>query len=219
VNLPPIGAERERKVLSVTSDRLPFELARFREARARLELEPRKLEDVENALAFATSFRYGESEHDRHYGAHVVRVAWLSSEWLRGDSPFASQMLVAALLHNTIEKNVLTPAELRAQYGGWVASAVETLTPDRAALVTVEGKRRYYDAIAARGAEVRALKLFDKLDNIFALGRNLDARVRAEYLDEVDAFVVPIAVDVAPESVSYLRELIEETRRLGRAES
>jgi (p)ppGpp synthase/HD superfamily hydrolase len=145
------------------------------------------------------------------YLAHPVRVASLV---LRVVRLVAADATILALLHNVFELSKVTPQTIAAQFGAPISKAIEVLTVDRSQ-TTHEYTTRYYAALRAMPPYVRIVKVLDKMDNMFVLGLNPSAAVRAQYLADIEEFVVPMVAADLPQLSSYFAELIEDCRRTG----
>ncbi len=215
LRLADIRTERQWKIESLLADRLEREKGLFLASLAGLSLPREERDRVLEALEFSLAASPAGGG-DLIYGAHPVRVARFAAEWL---APWKSsrpgEVLAACLIHNAIEKKLLAPETVRARHGAWVADSLATLTVDREEMATAPGRQAYYDRLSGKDAEVRAIKLFDKFDNIFSLCLNPDEKVRRGYLDEIVAYVRPIAEEVAPSLVPYLDDLLDDARAIG----
>ncbi len=202
--LDVISGERQRRLDSRARD--------GEEALAELEaalipwdgtpLRPRVLE----AYQFALGLNYQHPGlSSAAYLAHPVRVAVLALRLRGGEYPAAA---VLALLHNAYEVSTVGQGEVQASFGESIATAIETLTVDRTAK-SREYTVSYYTALQRAPAWVRIVKVLDKLDNLFVLDLNPDARRRDEYLREFHEFVLPMAQCELPETVDYLKALAQ----------
>lgn len=123
--------------------------------------EPAQRTALRRALAFARA-RHGDQTRrgsDTPYWVHLVRVAMELSRW--GET--SSDLLQAALLHDTVEDTVTSLGEVRVGFGPEVADLVDWLTaPDRR-----EDIPAYYERLQSH-APLRAqlLKLADRVDNL-----------------------------------------------------
>lgn len=217
MQLREIDIERQEKILSILTDRIDYEQNIFWETVNNLNppVSPRDRERLEAAVDFALNQDYGPGERNRFYGVHPLRVARFLAAFLDRDSSRFTDTLVAALVHNGIEKGILTESQLREQFGDWIAEAILTLTPDRKLTATEEGLRDYYQGIAALSPEVRTLKALDKFDNIFSLCLNPDDSVRRRYLQEIRNYVVPIVKADCPAIAPYFLDLVKNAEELG----
>lgn len=102
-----------------------------------------------------------KDEHATPYINHPLRVAY--SLTIAGESD--TELLMAALLHDTIEDTNTTYDELKQKFGPGVADLVLELTDDKR-LDKDERKRRQVLHASSKSLRARKLKLADKIDNV-----------------------------------------------------
>jgi GTP diphosphokinase / guanosine-3',5'-bis(diphosphate) 3'-diphosphatase len=117
------------------------------------------------------------------YVNHVLEVAHLVSLTL-SESDHA--ILMAALLHDTIEDSGVTAAELSNHFGEEVAALVLELTDDRS-LPKAERKRLQVEHAAQRSPRAQTIKLADKISNLRSILHSppteWDSARKREYFD------------------------------------
>jgi (p)ppGpp synthase/HD superfamily hydrolase len=210
-----VAIEREEKLKSLLINQVhaEVEMTRFIVNRVMIsEISRKKWDD---ALAFALLQNYGSRNLDKYYVTHPLRLCRFLAHALDPKLVHFDEALIAALVHNVIEKKIFSFDELKQRYTTWIADAVLTLTPDRSALVTELGKKDYYDCISKKSVEVHAIKIFDKFDNLFSVCLCPDAEIREEYLLEAQTHLRPFIHNLFPWLLSYFDELIAENRRVG----
>ena len=150
------------------------------------------LEFFEKAKKFVVAKHKGQARRDgTPYVSHVIRVADIVLKF-KDDSDL-DELVVAALLHDTLEDTDTGISELRENFGEVVALLVVELTTDRLRAKVV-GKAKY---LADKFSDEKAIsswglviKLADRLDNISDLdnvGEDFSFRYRNETLDILDA--------------------------------
>jgi GTP diphosphokinase / guanosine-3',5'-bis(diphosphate) 3'-diphosphatase len=101
-------------------------------------------------------------------------------------------VLVAAILHDTLEDTQTTPAELRDAFGDRIASIVEEVTDDKN-LPKAERKRLQIEHAPAISREAKLVKLADKICNVRDVATQPPAKWdlprRREYFDWAKAVV------------------------------
>jgi guanosine-3',5'-bis(diphosphate) 3'-pyrophosphohydrolase len=143
---------------------------------------------VLHAARFACERHAGQSKNRQRRPVidHVLEVAQLVSEaGLPGD------VVVAAVLHDTIEKSETTPDELEAQFGARVRTLVDAVS---------DAPWEQKDAIRARlkssVPEAQSIKCADIISNLEALARV--GELTAKDLDEKAATLAVLLNAVAP---------------------
>lgn len=150
---------------------------------------------VVRALAFATLRHTDQRRKGRRaqpYVNHLAEVALLVSEATRGQD---AALVAAALLHDVVEDQDVTPAEIEATFGADVAALVMEVTDDKA-LEPAERKRLQIVHAAHLSPRGQMLKLADKTANLRSLAEDppLDwsaARARA-YVEWARAVVAQL---------------------------
>jgi guanosine-3',5'-bis(diphosphate) 3'-pyrophosphohydrolase len=131
----------------------------------------RPLADLARAFDFAArrhvhQRRKGEAAEP--YVNHLAEVAALLAEATGGDDPV---LLIASLLHDTIEDQDVTRDEIAAAFGAAVADLVVEVTDDTS-LPKVERKRRQVEHAPRKTTRAKLLKLADKTSNLRAIAHS-----------------------------------------------
>jgi len=151
-----------------------------------------EIRTILEALAFAAEKHRNQRRKDREaspYINHPIAVAAvLASEGQVTDG----ELLIAALLHDTIEDTLTTAAELATRFGAEVADLVLEVTDDKS-LPKAERKSRQVAHAPHASARAKQLKIADKICNIRDIasappsGWSLERR--EEYLDWTERVV------------------------------
>ena len=96
------------------------------------------------------------------YVNHLTEVALLLAEATDGKDP---ALVIAGLLHDTVEDTRTTPAELAAAFGGDVAALVGEVTDDKTLSKDVR-KRLQVETAAHKSRRARMIKIADKIANL-----------------------------------------------------
>lgn len=117
------------------------------------------------------------------YVNHVLEVARLVADALETpDEP----LVMAALLHDTLEDTETTYEELAATFGEDVASLVAEMTDDKT-LPKADRKRLQIEHAATRSRRAQMLKIADKISNLRSLAESppagWDEARKREYFD------------------------------------
>ena len=134
------------------------------------------LGDVMKALAFAADKHRHQRRKDREaspYINHPIDLANILVNEARVDDPV---VLVAAILHDTVEDTDTTPDELTAHFGPEVSAIVAEVTDDKS-LPKQERKRLQEEHAPRASFRAQQVKLADKISNL----RDLSARPPATW--------------------------------------
>jgi (p)ppGpp synthase/HD superfamily hydrolase len=207
--------DRKEKIRSLLCDRLSLETEALRAELAELALPAIEMNSFNKAFQFALAQDYGSGTLQKYYVSHPIRVARFAATWMKHHKFAHPEMLVAAILHNVLEKDVITKNELLSLAGKWVTDTVETLTVDRIHAEERPWVENYYRAINARDKHTAMLKFFDKFDNLYAICLAADTKIRESYINEIEEFIKPIQASYAPEYSPYFDKLISSSRAMG----
>jgi (p)ppGpp synthase/HD superfamily hydrolase len=117
------------------------------------------------AVKHAHQRRKGESAEP--YINHLIEVASLVAEATDGNP----EIVIAALLHDCVEDQGVTNAEIAARFGATVASIVAEVTDDES-LPKEERKRRQITGASHKSEAASILKLADKTSNLRAIANS-----------------------------------------------
>lgn len=209
-----IPFHRETKLRTLLSNQLNNVIDEFRQIVLRLG-ETINQSRIEQTLDFALAQDYGNEVLHRYYVTHPIRVAIFMIDWMRKKQVMSSEVIEACLIHNAIEKEILSSSDIKSKYGAWSARTIEVLTQDREALKDPIEKDKYYKRIYELDEYGQLLKFFDKLDNVYAICLNPSEQVRREYVSEIELYVRPIAVKYFPEVIPYFDELLRSSIEKG----
>ncbi|MFM2207888.1 MAG: hypothetical protein RL213_1863 [Bacteroidota bacterium] len=109
-------------------------------------------------------FQRRKDKNATPYINHPIRVA--STLTAAGESDVA--LLMAALLHDTVEDTETTLLELETKFGSEVAGLVAELTDDKS-LPKEQRKAIQREHAAARSLKARKIKISDKICNLYDL--------------------------------------------------
>jgi (p)ppGpp synthase/HD superfamily hydrolase len=143
-------------------------------------------EDLRQVLQYATDAHRDQTRSGGEpYIGHPVRVARTIEKFKQSHNLDA--LIAAAYLHDTIEDTGTTHEDLKAMFGGLVASLVQELTSDKEKIAKM-GKSNYLAQKMAHDMSSWALviKLADRLDNVQDIATAKSAAWRARYKAETE---------------------------------
>ncbi len=140
-------------------------------------------------VARALDFAARKHAHQRRKGIqaepyinHLTEVALLLAEATGGGD---AALVMAGLLHDTIEDTETSLAELEAAFGADVASLVAEVTDDTR-LPREERRRRQVESAPRKSGRARMIKLADKIANLHSIVESppvgWSARRKREYV-------------------------------------
>ena len=118
------------------------------------------------ARKHARQWRMGKGEEP--YLNHLAEVAKLLAEATDGAD---TELVVAGILHDTIEDTDATHDEISGHFGSLVADLVLEVSDDRT-LPVAERKLRQVETAASKSPRAKMVKLADKTSNVRSIVRN-----------------------------------------------
>ena len=121
--------------------------------------------DLMRALDFATrkhSDQRRKGVNGEPYVNHVAEVARMLAEATGGEDP---ALVIAGLLHDTVEDTDATREEIAQAFGEDVAALVAEVSDDKG-LMQAERKRRQVASAPNKSTRAKMLKLADKTSNL-----------------------------------------------------
>lgn len=144
---------------------------RIRTARSHLEEQPGGWTRFLEALSFAAHKHRDQRRKDQRaspYINHPIDVARTLAEVGGIEDP---DLLMAAVLHDTIEDTETTASEIESLFGPLVRQLVEELTDDKSLPKEVR-KQRQIEHAPSLSAGAKQLKLADKICNVRDVASN-----------------------------------------------
>lgn len=154
--------------------------------------------------------RKGDSQTP--YINHPIQVAHLLAEYGQSEN---KDLLMAAILHDTIEDTCTTKEELIQAFGEHVAEIVHEVTDDKS-LPVLERKRLQVIHTPSKSVEAKMLKIADKTCNVRDIAydppSNWTLKRKLAYLDWAEA-VVKGAAGVNSKLEKHFFEVLESGRK------
>jgi guanosine-3',5'-bis(diphosphate) 3'-pyrophosphohydrolase len=145
-----------------------------------------------DALAFAALKHRGQRRKDAEASPYIGHPIAVAGALARDGGVTDPDLLVAAILHDTVEDTATTLEEIEGRFGRAVATLVQEVTDDRG-LAQADRKCRQVVRAPHLSSGARQLKVADKLANIRDVAFNPPAHWsparRLEYLDWAEAVV------------------------------
>lgn len=121
---------------------------------------------VQNAVKFAVHAHGGQTRRssDEPYVNHVLRVARLVH-----DTGAPEEVIIAAILHDTVEDTDVTMEDIQQKFGNIVTGYVDTLTEDDKSAAWEDRKAEAQMKLMNASKEAMLIKAADKIDNISSI--------------------------------------------------
>lgn len=149
-------------------------------------------------------------EHDglssELYFPHVLRVASYSGLFSKDSNLFAPTI---GLFHNMLEVTNVNLTSNHPVLPATVLDALNLLTVDRSLQQQDSYLEGYYGSLLNSPMEVRTVKVFDKIDNMYLLHLHDNLSEKFAYRHEILKYVVPLASSLSPSLESHLIDLLD----------
>ncbi len=148
--------------------------------------------------------------HDRQYRLggepqifHVLRVGIRAAQYAK-KNPGNDFVVPVALLHDTVEETILTPAKIERDFGGFFKNCVVALSH----IEEEEPDEVYLARVAAAGRTAILVKRFDRLDNIESLA-DAPVEFRQRKLIEIRN-ALPIWREIDPDGAQGIEKELDK---------
>jgi GTP pyrophosphokinase len=171
---------------------------------------------LKKALLLAEQYHAGQKRDEidpenAGYVIHPVRAAL----WLIKEKRANTDMVVATLLHDTLEDTKLSPEKIKSEFGTEVLKLVQSVTRPRPANESEEeklvNKPAHLNKILQGSLEAKLLKTADWLDNIrswkYIPSGHPSRQKFPRWINEVNNFYVPIAESVSKKAAREMKEI------------
>jgi (p)ppGpp synthase/HD superfamily hydrolase len=167
------------------------------------------------ALQFSADKHRDQRRKDRNASPYINHLIEVASVLASVGGVTDIGVLVAAILHDTIEDTRTSPAEIEGHFGREVRLLVEEVTDDKS-LAQAERKRLQVEHAPRLSLGAKLIKLADKICNVVDVTHtpptNWSLERRLEYLDWTERVVAGCRGSNAP-----LEQRYDEVLRQGRA--
>lgn len=185
------------------------------ESQVHSSFAPSEANRIARGLEVATKAHLAQLRSDGGpYIVHPIRTALLA---MRYDSLCTPELVIACLLHDTLEDTELTEREVAQEFGPVVTEYVVSVTRYRPADETpqqrFESKSANWQKIMNSRREVRSIKTFDYCDNMitwkFIKPDMSGYKKIPRWLREAQELYLPLARKTNPEAVRLIEQEIE----------
>jgi GTP diphosphokinase / guanosine-3',5'-bis(diphosphate) 3'-diphosphatase len=174
---------------------------------------------LKQALSLAEQFHAGQKRDEvdpenAGYVIHPVRAAL----WLLQTKQADVDMIIATLLHDTLEDTTLQPEQIEREFGIDVLRLVQAVTrprpPNESEEEKLINKPTHLKTLLAADKRIRLVKTADWLDNIrswpYMIPGHPSQQKFPRWINEVNNYYAPIAESVSPEAANEIREIIKK---------
>ena len=116
------------------------------------------------------------------------------------------------MLHNIYEVTDLQKSDLLRITDSEVEKIIAGLTINRKLQFNSGYLTEYYGIISSFPYKLGIIKVIDKIDNLFTLNTTASSEIKAQYLQEIVDYVVPLCDLVSPQLSKLIRNIAEWVR-------
>jgi len=182
---------------------------------------PDQQKRLQQAIAVAEEYHAGQVRNaekipDLPYVIHCIRTAL----WLIKQKVTDADIIIAMILHDTLEDTRLTPDAIELKCGKRVLELVKSVTRERPDNEIeedkIKSKTTQFEKIARDATETRLMKTADFLDNMRSwplIPKNSTMAYKIpRWIREAEQYSIPIAITVAPQAVSEMEEIVAKIK-------
>ncbi|WP_367364457.1 HD domain-containing protein [Candidatus Tisiphia endosymbiont of Nedyus quadrimaculatus] len=166
------------------------------------------IDEVKKGIYYAKKYHGNQMRQSGEpYYSHPIEVAYMVAQYTALKIPryFRTDMIVTALLHDTIEDTKLTEPMIAYIFGSHVASQVQDLTRIKIDRKISEGETVNL-LFSQYKKDVLHIKLFDRLHNLRTISAKSPEKIK-KIIEETLAYFIPLAIYLE------LNKIIEELER------
>jgi (p)ppGpp synthase/HD superfamily hydrolase len=172
-------------------------------------LSPEEGEKILKGVEFAMQKHQFQERKNSKKTPYVIHPIGVADHIMRVGKVYDADVIIAALMHDTINEGLATKEELTKNFGKAVASYVEEVTDDQAIPVKERKKKQIIQALhQSKGASL--IKLSDKWHNLNTLMKDPPSGWNREKMDLYFQWAQAVAENL-PEVNAPLKESLHET--------
>lgn len=142
------------------------------------------LDIVKKAIFYAKKYHAGQKRNSGEpFYSHPLEVAYLVSDYF-----FRTDIIVTAILHDTIEDTVLTKEKIEQEFGNIIACQVEDLTRVKGN-VKISSAKIMDLLFEQEKYDVLMIKIFDRLHNVSTLEHKSQEKMNKTIKETIKYFI------------------------------
>lgn len=158
---------------------------------------------VQKAIYYATKYHYNQKRQSGEpYHSHPLEVAYMVSDYL-----FKTDIIVTAILHDTIEDTTLNFEMIHSIFGKIIAEQVMDLTRIKECGRKISSAEMVDTLFIQKKYDVLLIKQFDRLHNIQTIGFKSPEKSKKIIDETVQTFIMLAEFLKTPEIAQEITEL------------
>ncbi len=185
------------------------------------KFSPDQQQRIQQAIALAEQYHDGqvrnaEKPTNMPYVIHCIRTAL----WLIEQKIIDADIIIAMILHDTLEDTPLAPGSIESKFGKRVLGLVQSVTRERPDNETeedkIKSKTTQFEKLARDPTETRFMKTADFLDNMRSwplIPKNGPMAFKIpRWINEAEKYYIPITNTVAPQAVPEMETIVQKVK-------
>ncbi|WP_425360623.1 HD domain-containing protein [Candidatus Tisiphia endosymbiont of Ceraclea dissimilis] len=141
---------------------------------------------VKKAIFFAKKYHGDQKRQSGEpYYSHPIEVAYMVADYL-----FRTDIIVTAILHDTIEDTDLTKEMIAEKFGINVANQVQDLTRIKGKGIKISSAETVELLYKEKKYDVLLVKLFDRLHNMQTIGAKSPEKIKKIVMETLNYFII-----------------------------
>jgi (p)ppGpp synthase/HD superfamily hydrolase len=166
-------------------------------------LPPVDVLEVKKAIYYARKYHGSQMRQSGEpYYSHPIEVACMVSDYL-----FRTDVIVTAILHDTLEDTELTKEQITQKFGWKVANQVMDLTRIKENGIKISAAETVEILYQEKKYDVLLIKLFDRLHNMETIGAKSLEKIERIVYESLETFLVMYTTFLNVELEDYMYRL------------
>ena len=142
--------------------------------------------EIETAIIYARYY-HGDQKRDsgESYYSHPLEVAHMVSDYLP-----RTDIIVTAILHDTLEDTALTKEEIEETFGAKIAEQVYGLTRVKEDGVKISSAKMVEELWISKKSDLIVIKLFDRIHNMQTIASKSPEKIKKIMEETIKSFLV-----------------------------
>jgi len=157
----------------------------------RLVKQPVNITELKKSIYYARKYHGAQMRQSgESYYSHPIEVAYMLAEYAVSEAPqyYKTDILVTAVLHDTIEDTKLTEGMILDIFDKQIAEQVESLSRNKDS-GKITSKEMLYSLWNKKKNDIALIKLFDRLHNIRTIGSKSSDKQQKITIETVETFL------------------------------
>ena len=180
-----LSVNREETLNCVYSRKLLRKLELVNASLLEIEDELINIEEVKKGICYAKYYHADQMrESGEPYYSHPIEVAYMVADYLP-----RTDIIIASILHDTLEDTKLTKEEIMKVFGVKIAEQVYNLTRIKEDGVKISSARMVEELWLHQKYDLLIVKLLDRLHNMQTINSKIDSKIQKNIDESLKSFL------------------------------